>query len=37
MNFVKQALMTTVVVLVVIFVARKVPVIGPFVNQALMG
>ena len=37
MTFVKHALMTTVVVLLVIFVARKVPVIGPFVNQALMG
>lgn len=37
MNFVKHALMTTVVVLLVVFVARKVPVIGPFVDQALVG
>lgn len=37
MTFLKHALMTTVVVLVAVFLLRKVPVVGPFVDRALMG
>ena len=37
MKFVQQAAITTVIVLVVIFVARKVPFVGMYVDRALTG
>jgi hypothetical protein len=37
MSFVRNALMTTVVVLAVIFISRKVPVVGMWVDRALVG
>ena len=33
----KNALITTAIVLGTIYVLRRVPVVGPFVNQAIAG